>query len=382
MKKTLPVFIIGLILLSLVLACAPQTTPVPTPVAPSPISSTPATTSKPPAQSANPQDTYWAKVVEAARKEGKLTMYTFFFSAQAQPLVKAFEQRYPEIKVEFAPMASAVRLERLKTEQRMGNYIADTSDGAGAFQMNLRKEDLLMPIGDLPSLSDTAWQGLSQTDKEGYLVFATVIYHTFWSNTTQLKSADEPKTLKDLLDAKWKGKIIQIEPATSSIASTLYSGYVRHGKADDEYFRQLGPQWKWVTGSTLDAGRALARGEAPLAWGSTSTNNSLIVDGAPIKPLSLQEGALLAFGTAFSIVKNAPHPNAAKVFFNWLMSQEGQKAIMENQGMKSLRQDVPDMSPPAARIDWKQPVVTTLEDMEYSEQVFSSRKLVDMWGRK
>ena len=369
MKSSLVMVTIGITLLSLFLACAPKAI-------------SPTATPKPQAQSTAPQDAEWAKVFEAAKKEGTVTLYTFFFTAQAQPSVKAFEQKYPEIKLEFVPLASAVRLERLKTEQRMGNFIADTSDGAGAFQMNLRKEGMLMAVGDLPSLKDAAWQGLSQTDKEGYLVFATVIYHSFWSNTTLLKSADEPKTLKDLLDPKWKEKIIQIEPATSSIAATLYSGYVRHGRADDEYFRLLGPQFKWATGSTLDAGRALARGEAPLAWGSTSTNNSLILEGATIKPLVLKEGALLAFGTAFSIVKNAPHPNAARVFFNWLMSQEGQKAIMENQGMKSARTDNPDMSPPAARVDWNNSVITTLEDMENAEQVFASRKLVDMWGRK
>ena len=55
---------------------------------------------------------------------------------------------------------------------------------------------------------------------------------------------------------------------------------------------------------------------------------------------------------------------------------------MENQGLKSLRSDVPDMSPPAARVDWKNTIVLTPSDMDYADQVFSSRKLVDMWGRK
>ena len=171
-------------------------------------------------------------------------------------------------------MASAVRLERLKTEQRMGQYITDTSDGSSSFQMNLKKERLLMPVGDLPSLKDTTWATSPKLDPEGYLVNIYSSHYTLWSNTTQVKSTDEPKSLKDLLDAKWKAKIIQVEPATSSVAPQIYAGYTKYGKADDNYFRQLGPQQKFITGSALDLGRTLARGEARLGWGSP-TNNAL-----------------------------------------------------------------------------------------------------------
>mgnify|MGYP001582846594 FL=1 len=108
--------------------------------------------------------------------------------------------------------------------------------------------------------------------------------------------------------------------------------------------------------------------------------NALILDGAPIKPLELQEGALITPGNTQSIINNAPHPNAAKVFFNWLISKEGQLAVAENQGLKSMRKDVPDMSPPIARMDWRNPIILTLEDVDYADEVFSSRKLVDMWG--
>ena len=369
MKSSLVMVTIGITLLSLFLACAPKAI-------------SPTATPKPQAQSTAPQDAEWAKVFEAAKKEGTVTLYTFFFTAQAQPSVKAFEQKYPEIKLEFVPLASAVRLERLKTEQRMGNFIADTSDGSGAFQMNLQKEGLLQPIGNLPSVSDPQWLTSPKIDPELYLLSLYPTYMTFWTNTTLVKSGEEPKKLKDLLDPKWTGKIVQIEPATSSMSPWMYSGYTRHGRADDEYFRKLGPQFKFITGSTLDAARALARGEAPLAWGATSANNPLVKDGAPNKPLVLEEGALLLPSTALSIVKNAPHPNAARFFFNWLLSKEGQTAIMTNQGLKSMRSDVPDMSPPTVTVDWKNTVNITPDDMNYAEEVFASRKLVDMWGRK
>lgn len=381
MKKILILIAIMIGLLPPLLACAPQSVATPSPVTSTPIVPLVANPQLP-APILSAAEVEWAKVVEAAKKEGKVTLYTFFFISRALDIANVFEEKYPQIKLEFVALAGAPRVERLKVEQRMRQYIADTSDGSIALQTSVKNEGLLVPAGELPSLKEAVWYSSPQIDSEGYFISLFPTYMTFWFNTTQLKSGEEPKSLKDLLDPKWKGKIIQVEPATSSMSPFMYTGYTKYGKADDDYFRQLGSQWRFVTGSTRDAGMALARGETPLAWGSTNSNNPLILNGAPIKPFVLQEGALLIPATAFSIVKNAPHPNASRVFINWLMSKEGQTAVMSNQGMKSLRKDVPDMSPPASQIDWKVPIALTKDDIDYVDQVFSSRKLVDMWGRK
>lgn len=147
------------------------------------------------------------------------------------------------------------------------------------------------------------------------------------------------------------------------------------------YFAKLGPQLKFVTGSVRDITLALARGEAPVSWGSSGDGNRVLTEGGPIRPVDIEEG-VLGSSTTMSMLKNAPHPNATRVFVNWLLSKEGQNTLAKMQSQSSWRSDVGDFAPPAAQIKWKTVHTASIEDEEAAERTFSSRKLVDMWGRK
>ena len=388
--KKIPVLVaIILILLPLLLSCAPktaspptalQTTPVPQPTATA-VAPT-ATAPKPATPAVSDADAEWAKVLEAAKKEGKVTLYTFLFGAQHSKVTEtAFHEKYPDIELEWVPLSTAVRVERIKTETRMGTYIADTSDGSAPFQANLKKEGLTQSLGTLPSTKESPWPISPIRDKEGHIVSIALSITSLWANATLVKPGEEPKSLKDLLDPKWKGKIILSEPATSNTSSRIYAMYTSRNLANDDYFMKLGPQLKFVTGSVRDITLALARGEAPVAWGSSGDGNRLVSEGAPVRPIDIEEG-VLGSSTTMSMLKSAPHPNATRVFVNWLLSKEGQTTLAKMQSQSSWRTDVPDFAPPSAQIKWKTVHTASIEDEEAAERAFSSRKLVDMWGRK
>ena len=388
MKKVVTLVVITLFLLSILMACAPKTAspstvPTTASVTPAAATTTPSpVTPKPATPSVSAADAEWAKVLEAAKKEGKVTLYTYLFGAQLSKVTEtAFHEKYPDIELEWVPLSTAVRVERIKTETRMGNYIADTSDGSPAFQVNLKKEGLTQSLGNLPSTKDSSWLDSPVLDKEGHIVSFTVSIATMWMNTTLVTPGEEPQSLNALLNPKWKGKIIIAEPATSNTCSRFYTMYTRRNVVNDEYFQKLGPQLKFVTGSTRDSTMALARGEAPLAWGDSLEGNPLVEKGAPIKPIAIEEG-VLGTGTTISLLKNAPHPNATRVFVNWLVSREGQTALGKGQSTSSWRTDVPDFSPAGAQIKWKKILQASIEDTIAIDENFSSRKLVDMWGRK
>ena len=133
---------------------------------------------------------------------------------------------------------------------------------------------------------------------------------------------------------------------------------------DDEYWRQLGKQDIRMAPSVRDADNMLVRGEVSLLYAASAiTVGSLIKQGAPIKAVEPEEGVIITPGVAISLVKDAPHPNASRLFINWLFTAEGQRLWSEQTGTLSVRKDVPDFQPPAAILPMKKVIYHSLSDV-------------------
>ena len=112
-----------------------------------------------------------------------------------------------------------------------------------------------------------------------------------------------------------------------------------------------------------EAASALARGEAYIyPTGQSVTMTPFILEGAPVKPVSVAEGVIVSVGTPVAIIKNAPHPNAARVLLNWVIGPEGQKIYQENLGVIPLHKDVPEIANPAARVNLDKVLPINLAD--------------------
>ena len=381
MKKV--VFSVLLAILGVVMSvasCTPKAAPQPaiTPTLPSAKATVPTSNLPPPTS----QDADWDKTIAEAKKEGKITMYTFSLTSDmGQAVTEAFEAKYG-IKVEYLTGVGAQLIERIKTEQAAKRFIADTLDTSTTLMFIAKNGKLTVPTGNLPTLAQkNVWLADPRQDEEGHLISFNALYQTPYVNTTLVKPGDEPKSYQELLDPKWKGKIVAPDPNTVPNLPRLYSVMVSRKIQDEDFFRKLAKQEPKMAPTVRDDANIIIRGEAALSVSSTTnTLNPFISQGAPVKPLDVKEGVILAMSPSIAIVNNAPHPNAARLMINWLVSSEGQTAYQKIRRNLSIRTDVPDFTPIAGQIKPTKTVVSTVADELEAARVQTEKVVTKLMG--
>jgi ABC-type Fe3+ transport system substrate-binding protein len=302
----------------------------------------------------------WSRVVEAAKKEGQLTVYISGYEA----VLPHFEKEFPEIKVNAVTARGNQLGQRLLSERRAEKYLADVvSSGANPNYQQFYVAKALDPIKPaliLPEVTDpTKWylKKHQYSDPEGQYVFNYVGSATYGAVNYNTKLVD-PKDVKsywDLLNPKWKGKIEarDIREAGPGAGNTRFFYY--HAELGPAFIRKLFGEMD------VTLFRDFRQGPDWLATGKFSICFFCDVDvlkkqGLPVDtfgPNVFKEGGGLVqqFGT-LALVNRAPHPNAAKLFINWLLSRRGQIVLQKSQAAAespadSLRVDIPKDDVPA-----------------------------------
>jgi iron(III) transport system substrate-binding protein len=301
----------------------------------------------------------WQRTVEAAEKEGQLTPYIFEAGPVTLETVQAFEKAYPKIKVNQLRGRGNDLGPRIIAERRAGKYLADLfTGGKGTSVGTLYAGKVLDPIKSLlilPEVLDETqwWQGKHKyVDPEGKYIFAFVgnggaveIYHN-----TQLVGPKEFSSYWDLLQPKWKGKITATDPRMRGMDTPLLFFYY-HSKLGPEFLKKL------YGGMDVTIARDYRQPADWLSVGKFAICIPCVSDemekaqkqGLPVGEISgLREGGTLtSSGGTLTVLNQAPHPHAAKVFINWLLSREGQTIMQKGRkerfgtGSNSLRIDIP-----------------------------------------
>lgn len=272
----------------------------------------------------------WAKVVEAAKKEGKVSLYTSTLGAPFHlKIIEAFKAKYG-ITIELLDVRASELDERVRTEQASQRYNADVVQHGSSSLRLYQRDGKLQPRGPVPNLKNLRDALKDATDADR--VPSYILPYGILINTDLVKPADEPKSWRDLLDPKWKGKIISDDFRAVGGGFTWFTATDENLKMPD-FHQKLSQQGIVFSRDVGNDERRVARGEYPLRIPQLASNY-LRMKGLPVKLIFPSEGiSYVRFD--LGIVKNAPHPNAAKLMIDFYLGEEAQ-LIYANAGMASV----------------------------------------------
>ena len=299
----------------------------------------------------------WDKTFEAAKKEGKLSIY-FWQGGNLEKVIQNFQKKYPEIQLTTVGGRGSGFVTRITTEMRAGKHLADVCmcGVTSPYEVLLKRANAIEPIKPtfiLPEVKDESkwWQGKHHfQDPEGQYIIAywgrpaatRLAYNTGHASPTEFKS------YWDLLNSKWKGKIVAVDPNES--AGGWRALYYKPGLGPEFLRRFFGEMDITMTRQDRQGTDWLGTGKFALGLFLTGIPEAK-AQGLPVdefKDSNFKEQPSLDTGANGTLVlmKQAPHPTAAKLFINWFLSREGQTSYQEIMNtqldyVESMREDIP-----------------------------------------
>jgi len=281
--------------------------------------------------SAPPPEPVTPALIQAAKKEAQVIYYTSTDLPVAEKLAKAFEAKYSGIAVRVERTGAERVFQRIGQEYSSNIHAVDVVNSSDAAHFIVWKRDgILAPY--VPE--DVASFPAEHRDVEGQFASFRVWLSIIAYNTNLVKSEDAPKSFADLLDPKWKGKIVKAHPGYSGTIMT--ATFQMQRDLGWTWFEQLAKQNIMQVQSSADPPKKLDLGErAVMADGNEYNIFQIKEKGRPVEPVYAAEGSPLIIGPN-GIFKGSPNPNAAKLFQSFCFSREAQQLIIDVGGLRSV----------------------------------------------
>ena len=301
----------------------------------------------------------WERTVKAAKKEGRVAMFGPTGTDRRDALVLPFQKKYG-IEVDFQGGRASGIPPRIGAERGARRYLWDLVV-AGAQEVLLYPMNVLAPLEPaliLPEVKDQKnWrEGMFEFLDPNRSIFVVASYQRdiLFVNTKAV-GTNEFRSYKDLLSPKWKGKIIIDDPRKAGPGQATFAFFYQHPDLGPKFIRALAEQQLLILKNYGQEVDHVGSGKYPVGLGlSSSMADQRIRQGVPIERVDvrqIKEGSDVSPGIAqLGMFNNAPHPNAAKVYINWLLSKEGQIPFVKATGYISKRLDVPTDHAPTWRI--------------------------------
>jgi len=298
----------------------------------------------------------WDRVLAAAKQEGKVAVMGPVGGQYRELLVDLFQKTYG-ITVDYLGATGSQAAPRLLTERQAGQYLWDVHIGGTTTIITdllpAGAADPIKPAFILPEATDPKnWQDsrLDFADKaEVYDLVFSATPKVILAYNKDLLDPKELKSYKDLLTPKWKGKIGLVDPRVAGPGLATFTYFYMNPLLGESFVKGLSEQEPKITRDYREIADWTAHGTIAVAIGIDESQVKPVIEaGAPVGLIqALQEGGYVtsAFGSVV-LLNKAPHPNAAKVYLNWLLGKEAQTEWSRRSGYLSRRADVPQETVP------------------------------------
>jgi len=270
------------------------------------------------------------KIVDAAKKEGELVYYTTMTLDQSKVVVDRFQKKYG-IKATLFRTGGGPLLNKIFTEARGGRYDWDVVVGRGEMVLPMIERKLVASYRS----PETKMIEEQLFDKEGYWTAYYVNSYVLGWNTQQVKKADVPKTYEELLNPKWKGGQISVDTEAYGMLEGLKRVWGKEKAVG--YLKRLAALDPVLKRGNTERVQLVVAGEYPLILAYNQTIQRMTSRGAPIEWLPLEPAVTQV--NPVMLASKAPHPNAARLFYDFVLSKEGQEMLRGFQRIP-VRKDV------------------------------------------
>lgn len=258
-------------------------------------------------------------LVERARGEKEVTFYSSLQTADSEPYVKAFNKRYPFLKVNIYRVSGQKQVIMIQTEFNAGRHAVDITNASAAQAYGIKKTGALDPYQS----PQRQFFSASHKDKEGYFTPTYINPVVLGYNANMVKRHEAPKRYEDLLEPKWKGNMI-LDIEEFPWFAVLLKHYGREKGL--EYMKRLAKQEILMARGRTTQAQLISAGERAIG---IALNSSSVVDfktrGAPLDWTILDP--YYAKPNMLMLARHAPHPHAAALLIDWTLSEEGQSLL-------------------------------------------------------
>lgn len=317
-----------------------------------------------------------SELYEKAKKEGSLTLYTDQSVELAQKLLKAFSAKYPGIKTDFFRSDTAGLTQRFQTESATGRHTADVLTATTRISELWWDKGYIAPYAS-SNLDKYPADLKAPNNKWNVYGIVTV---TWAINTKLVKSGEAPKDWAELADPKWRGKVSMQDPRASGGARVWVATMYREmgEKRWEEFMRALAAQ-KPRYGNYFQAREMLASGEVAIQIAAyPDFTEPLKAKGAPVD-WGVPKQFVVFEGLTLNLSKNARHPNAAKLFIDWMLSADAQDLIAAANKMPALPEKRPQAFRKLDQLSWR---YTANRLLMTEKPKFFEKKINEIFGNR